>query len=102
LRVTFYADSQLTQVIGQVEIPGPSSANIGLPGCALNTVPVSVTWTGLDSGSHPYWVKVDSENVIDEGGAPQEGENDNVAAGVVLVDPQRFWLPITGRSFYGQ
>jgi hypothetical protein len=96
--VTFYADSGLTQVIGQQEVPAPGPSSPGLADCALRTVPVSVTWPSLSAGLHPFWVELDSQNNIDEGTPPEyAGENDNVISSFVLVNPQRVSLPRIGR-----
>ncbi len=84
--VTFYQDEALTQVIDSVTVD-PT-----LQGCARHGYVASVTWSGLTPGTYTYWVKLDNGNVIDE-----ELENDNVASGVVLVDPQNNFLPLVNR-----
>ncbi|MCA9942286.1 MAG: hypothetical protein H6656_14185 [Ardenticatenaceae bacterium] len=80
--VTFYQDQALTQVIDSVTV------NPTLQGCARHIFSASVTWPDLSSGVHKFWVKLDTGNAIDEG-----NENDNVASGLVIVDPQDSFLP---------
>jgi hypothetical protein len=87
MTVTFYADSWLTQVIEQVPVQAPVGNGPLLRGCALTTVAVSATWPGLASGLHPFWVKVDG----------QGGASSSVVQSLVLVDPERMWLPVIGR-----
>jgi hypothetical protein len=90
--VTLYSDSALTAVIDQVNVPAPDVSNALLRGCAMVTVPVSVTWTGLTAGLHPFWVKVDSQDDVVEAGPA--GELDNVGKSFVLVDSDRIWMPV--------
>jgi hypothetical protein len=80
--VTFYKDAALTQVIDSVTVD-PTVA-----GCARDSYVASVTWPDLPAGKHTYWVQLDSGNVIVE-----EKDSDNVASGLVLVDPQTNFLP---------
>ena len=81
ITVTFYADENLTQLIGTADIV-PS-----LYGCASVTTAVSVNWADLSSGVHRYWVKVDA--------APNEADMiDNIASGIVIIDPQQIFLPV--------
>ena len=85
--VSFYADSTLSNLIGQVVVPAD------LAGCALESQKVSVTWNGLlPEQANRFWVKVDSGNVIAE-----ELESDNVATGIVITDPDQIFLPVTSR-----
>lgn len=86
--VTFYADSGLTQVIGQAQVPAPAADEPGLRGCATGKVDVSTTWSGLSSGLHPFWVKI-----AGQGAGPED-----VAKGFVLVDPEHAWFPIFRRE----
>lgn len=76
-RVTFYADADLTQVIGSTTVSPTVS------GCSWerNTHRATVEWSGLSSGIYDYWVKIDSGNTISE-----SNEGDNVASGVVFVN----------------
>lgn len=84
--VTFYSDVALTEIIGTVTV------NNTLGGCARHLVPATVTWTGLEAGTHNFWVKVDSANAIAE-----DSESDNISSGIVLVDPQQTYLPLVRR-----
>lgn len=81
--VTFYNNAALTPVN---EIGSISMSN--LDGCARGPVTVSVPWSGLISGVHRYWVKVDNGNVVNE-----SNENDNIASGLVIIDPYQNFLP---------
>lgn len=78
ITVTFYADKDLTQVIGTSVFTGT------LKGCARQGIPFSVFWDRLATGAHPYWVKVEGD----------EYPLDNVAMGLVLVNPNRLFLPL--------
>ena len=84
--VSFYKDANLTQLIDSVTI------NPTVNGCARLGYVASVTWPSLSSGTHHFWVKLDSANVISE-----DVESDNVVSGVVLVDPEDIYLPFTRR-----
>ncbi|RMH01847.1 MAG: hypothetical protein D6706_01190 [Chloroflexi bacterium] len=86
--VTFYKDAALTNPIGTVTV-SPT-----LEGCARRSYTASVSWPGLTSGKYTYWVKVDSGDVIAE---TNELSSDNVLSGVVLVDPENVFLPMTSR-----
>ena len=85
--VTFYADNALQQPIGSAQV------TTGLAGCARRTTRVVVPWEGLSSGKHRFWVKVDASNAVAE-----SREDDNVASGLVFVDPSRVLLPLTTRQ----
>lgn len=81
--VTFYADEDMTQVIGTDEISS-------LYGCASATATVSVEWADLGIGAHRFWVEVDT--------VPQETDvTDNVASGIVFINPIQNFLPIIVR-----
>ena len=84
-KVTFYADANLTQPIGEVTI------NADLAGCAIRKMTASVNWSDLTPGVHPYWVFVDSSNTIPE--TPDSNTN-NIKQGWVYVDPNQIMLPI--------
>jgi hypothetical protein len=75
-KVTFYRDAALQLPIGEVTVNN-------VLGCARRPEQVTITWNGLTTGVHRYWVKVDSSNIIPEG-----NEADNVAMGRVFVNPQ--------------
>ena len=87
--VTFYKDGSLTQPIGSDTVHPPGINNPGMIGCARKDVVVEVPWEGLSSGKHRYWVLIDSEGVIDE-----SQEDDNVATGFVLVNPDQAFAPL--------
>jgi hypothetical protein len=80
---TFYKDAAMNNVIDSVAIPSVS-------GCARDSVTVSVDWSGLTSGVHQYWVKVDSSGLLVE-----ESESDNVNSGIVIIDPEQVFLPFS-------
>lgn len=88
ITVTFYADSELTQVIEQVRVGAVGGGDPVLRGCASGTAAVSATWPGLTSGLNRFWVKVEGQN----------SEADNVAESFVLVDPERLWMPVVGHQ----
>lgn len=83
---TFYADSLLSRPIGSAIITNT------LPGCGLGPIRVSVNWSGLPTGTHPFWVKIDSGAAIFE-----EDESDNVTTGTVTVYGYGTFLPIMFR-----
>ena len=83
--VTFYADQNLSQPIGSAVIPDQN-------GCAQGALRVETVWTNLPPGVHRYWVKADSGQVIGE-----SNETDNVASGVVIIDPLQVFLPVIRR-----
>lgn len=92
--VTFYADSNLSEVIGSTSVPkaGEDDPGFPVPGCARRTIVAESTWSGLAPGLHPYWVAVDSEFQI-----PEADESDNIIAGYVFVDPDQVFLPRMAR-----
>ncbi len=75
--VTFYADEALTQVIGSTTVD--SAVN----GCHWHndTHSAEINWSGLSTGVHTFWAKVDSGNSVAE-----SSENDNIASGSVYVN----------------
>ncbi|MDW8099860.1 MAG: CARDB domain-containing protein, partial [Anaerolineae bacterium] len=72
--VTFYADQDLTQVIGTAIVSDT------VPGCASRARTAYVTWADLPVGVHRFWVKVDSWDSLVE-----TDETDNVGQGTVIV-----------------
>lgn len=82
ITVTFYSDASLTQVVGSSVFTGT------LKGCARQGVTFSVFWDSLSAGAYPYWVKVEGDKNI----------ADNVAAGLVLVNPNQNFLPLVLRQ----
>lgn len=88
VNISFYADSNLTQLIGTV------SWDTLIRGCGLPNLEttVSVPWQLSTPGVHRFWVKVDSSNII-----PESSESDNVVQGTVIVDPINVYAPILQR-----
>lgn len=82
ITVTFYADAELTQVIGSSVFTGT------VRGCARQGVTLSVFWGNLTAGKHPYWVRVEGDNYT----------SDNIAQGLVLVNPAQIFLPLALRQ----
>ncbi len=82
ITVTFYADRDLTQIIGSYVFTGT------LGGCARRHFVAPVVWENLSEGSHRYWVKVEGDLYT----------TDNVTEGVVLVNPYQVFLPIIWRQ----
>jgi hypothetical protein len=80
--VTFYSDEGLTIPIG-------SATFTGLRGCARFVTVAATMWKDLGAGAHPFWVKIDSEETVAE-----TLETDNVAQGLVLVNPRQLFLPL--------
>lgn len=83
--VTFYDDEAMTPAD---VIDSDTISNI--EGCAHRPVTASVEWSGLPSGVHQYWVKIDSGSNLVE-----ISELDNTASGLVIIDPGQNFLPIT-------
>lgn len=85
--VSFYSNEALTSLIGEVVVPA------GLSGCATDGQTVSVTWNGLVPDQvNEFWVKIDSGGAVVE-----SNEIDNVATGMVIVDPDQVFLPVISR-----
>jgi hypothetical protein len=87
-RVTFYADSALTQPIGSVQLLS------GVAGCLGQALTATVAWPGLAPGTYQFWVKVDSNNALSE-----SDEFDNVGTGFVTVYPHSTMLPMSLNRF---
>lgn len=85
-RVTFYADTQLSRPIGSITVGAP------LGGCSVMQRRASITWDSVTVGSHQFWVKLDSDDLITE-----EDETDNVISGMVTVYRYGTFLPLTLR-----
>jgi hypothetical protein len=90
--VTFYKDAGLTQPIGTTSIPGPGPSTPGMAGCARMAIKASVNWNNLPPGVHCFWAKIDSTNAVIE-----VTEGDNVASGIVFVNPEQAYFPVTRR-----
>lgn len=95
--VTFYSDRNLNNAIGTATVPAQENDFPGMTGCATRTVSVSVPWEDLSPGMHPYWVEVDSGNVIGESPPGQDGEADNVRRGTVFVDADQIFISAVAR-----
>lgn len=88
--VTFYADAAMTTEIGTAVIDPATHGAIN--GCAWgrNSDKASVLWTNLAVGTHTYWVKIDSNDDINN----ETNANDNIATGQVTIFPRGNRLPI--------
>jgi hypothetical protein len=86
VKVTFYADRDLTQVIGT------QIASATINGCASEASRLYMIWSGLSAGMHTFWVKVDSDNAVGE-----IDEADNIGEGVVFVYEHGVYLPLVTR-----
>lgn len=86
--VTFYTDAGLTTPIASTVI------NPLVRGCATQPFTASVTWSGLTPGAHRFWVRLDNSDIVAE---VPTGNVDNVASGIVYVDPERIMLPMVRR-----
>jgi uncharacterized repeat protein (TIGR02543 family) len=75
-KVTFYRDQALTQPIGSTTITD------AIAGCASRAYSAAIEWTDLPKGSHPFWVKIDSENKINE---RPPNKDDNIGSGQLEV-----------------
>jgi hypothetical protein len=84
--VTFYEDAQRQHPIGSVIVPA------GIGGCARDSYSASIEWSVTGSGKYPFWVMVDSTNVIFE-----SFDNDNIGSSFVLVNPRQIFLPTIRR-----
>jgi hypothetical protein len=84
--VTAYADQALTQPIGSAVVTQSIS------GCFQRTARVSVAWPNLSLGTHAFWIKVDSTNVVKE-----SAEDDNVIMGKLTIYPHGVLLPLVNR-----
>ena len=92
VQVTFYADPDLTQVIGSDVVSYSGATGNDIPGCARAAGAASVIWSDLTTGIHSYWAKVDPADSIAE-----SDENDNVVEGFVIVNPTQKFLPLVNR-----
>jgi hypothetical protein len=90
--VTFYKDAGMTQPIGTATVFGPGPNSAGMTGCGRKAVQASITWSNLAPGVHRYWAKVDSTNAVIE-----TSESDNFAAGIVFINGNQAYFPITRR-----
>jgi hypothetical protein len=88
LTVTFYANAALTQTVGSVVITS------GVPGCTRRRIAATAAWPDLEVGWHPFWARVDSDDVIFE-----TNEADNVITGQVFVGTHSVHLPLLTRHY---
>ena len=88
VQVTFYKDASLTQVIATTTVT-PEAQFFG---CARHSYVATASWSNLEPGVHEYWVKVNSNSAVSESQTA-----DNIASGVVLVDPATLFLPAVNR-----
>ncbi len=72
--VTFYKDAALTKPIGSSKV----TANIG--GCATEAFSIGLEWEIADKGTHQFWVKLDSNNILIE-----SDKSDNVGSGQLSI-----------------
>lgn len=92
VKVTFYADQALTQVIGStVYDPSTRGAVTGCTWGDRNSEHASVMWNNLPPGTYSYWARIDSDGTI-----PETLETDNVTRrGTVTVRPYGTFVPLT-------
>ena len=83
--VSFYKNSGLTDKIGSVII------NPTVYGCSSQAYTAEVSWPGLEKGTHPYYVLVDSGRVVTENPA---NDVDNTGQGSVTVYANQTNLPV--------
>lgn len=91
-QVTFFEDEERSIPIGSATVQAPGPNNYGMTGCARREILSGVIWDDLDTGAYRYWVEIDSE-----GGIEESEEGDNVSSGIVIVNPQQVFTPITAR-----
>jgi hypothetical protein len=93
-KVTFYSNANLTNEIGSVTYdPTRDGAVSGCTWGGRNNEQVSIVWNNLTVGTHQYWVKIDSDNVVTE-----TNNNDNVTGpGVVTIHPKGLYVPVVNR-----
>lgn len=84
--VTFYADAEQTQIIGTATVTPTVN------GCARNIYTVSMSWSDLTSGVHPYWVELNSDSAF-----PESNLSDNITDGFVIIDSDEVYLPLIMR-----
>ena len=75
-KVTFYSDAALTTPIGTTTVTPL------VRGCTTRSYTAEVDWSGLPSGTHQFWVLVDSDNAVPE---QPSGNADNIGMGQVTV-----------------
>jgi hypothetical protein len=77
---------------GSVPIGSAQTISGGLGGCADYAV-VSIDWSGLGAGGHPFYIQVDRDNTIAEA-----DETNNIVSGTVLVATRRAYLPLAVKN----
>lgn len=88
--VTFYADAAMTDEIGTAVVDPEVQGAINGCSWGRKSDAASVVWTDLAVGTYTYWVKIDSNNDIDD----ETNENDNIATGQVTIFRLGNRLPI--------
>jgi hypothetical protein len=86
ITVTFYSTEQTGSMV-ITETIGSAVITEALGGCARRFATVTTTWADLAAGPHHYWVDVEGDSYT----------TDNVAEGLVLVNPTQVFLPLVLR-----
>ncbi len=81
--VTFFEDAELTQPIDSTTITPI------IRGCATQIYISELEWEVTSLGTHPFWVKIDSNNVIRE-----TDETDNIGFGQFASDGSLYTLDV--------
>ena len=87
ITVTFYSTEQIGSVV-ITETIGSAVITEALGGCGRRSATVTTTWANLTAGPHRYWVGVEGDSIY---------TGDDVAQGVVLVNPMQVFLPVVLR-----
>lgn len=85
IQVSFYSNAAMTDLIGTTSV----SNSPHFYGCGRHEYSATVEWSGLGSGLHKYWVKVNSNTAVSE-----SNNSDNTAQGFVIIDGQNMLLPV--------
>lgn len=83
--VRLYADPNHTVPIGVATLNG-------VEGCTRDKLVATISWSGLATGSHTFYGKIDANSQI-----PENNEQDNFLTGFVLVNPDHIYLPRVAR-----
>lgn len=83
--VSLYTNPNYTGLIG-------SATLTGVEGCTRDNLVATIRWSGLATGSHTFYGKIDANNQI-----PENNEQDNFISGFVLVNPGHTFLPRVAR-----
>ena len=79
--VSLYTNPNHTGLIGTATLSG-------VEGCVRDNMVATIRWSGLATGSHTFYGRIDATNQI-----PETNEQDNFINGFVLVNPDRLFLP---------